>query len=70
MSEDAHRIQSGPITTTIKAQGAELCSLKDVSGVEFVRQAGRPGRATRRCCFRPSDALPMTNCGISAKRTA
>jgi galactose mutarotase-like enzyme len=40
MPDDAHTIRSGVLTATIKAQGAELCSLKDGSGVEFIWQAG------------------------------
>jgi galactose mutarotase-like enzyme len=40
MTDDTHTIRSGGLTATIKAHGAELCSLKDGSGVEFVWQAG------------------------------
>lgn len=40
MADDTHVIRSGPLTATIKAHGAEPCSLKDGSGVEFVWQAG------------------------------
>jgi len=40
MTDDTHTIRSGGLAATIKAQGAELCSLKDGSGVEFVWQAG------------------------------
>ncbi|MCK1362174.1 aldose 1-epimerase family protein [Bradyrhizobium sp. 199] len=39
MSDDSHSLRSGGLTATIKAQGAELCSLKD-EGIEFVWQAG------------------------------
>jgi galactose mutarotase-like enzyme len=39
MTDDTHTIRSGGLTATIKAQGAELCSLKDGSGVEFIWQA-------------------------------
>jgi galactose mutarotase-like enzyme len=39
MTEDAHSIQAGGLTATIKAQGAELCSLND-AGVEFIWRAG------------------------------
>lgn len=39
MSDDTHSLRSGSLTATIKAQGAELCSLKD-GGIEFVWQAG------------------------------
>ncbi|OKO68218.1 aldose 1-epimerase family protein [Bradyrhizobium sp. AS23.2] len=35
-----HTIRSGGLSATIKAQGAELCSLKDGGGVEFIWQAG------------------------------
>jgi galactose mutarotase-like enzyme len=40
VSKDIHRIRFGRLTATVKAQGAELCSLKDESGVEFIWQAG------------------------------
>ena len=36
MTDDTHTIRSGGLTATIKAHGAELCSLKDGGGVEFV----------------------------------
>jgi galactose mutarotase-like enzyme len=39
MSDDTHALRSGGFTATIKAQGAELCSLKDGNGIEFVWQA-------------------------------
>jgi galactose mutarotase-like enzyme len=39
MTDDTHTIRSGGLTATIKAQGAELCSLKN-AGVEFLWQAG------------------------------
>jgi galactose mutarotase-like enzyme len=39
MTDDTHTIRSGGLTATIKAQGAEMCSLKDAN-VEFVWQAG------------------------------
>ncbi|RXT43390.1 aldose 1-epimerase family protein [Bradyrhizobium betae] len=40
MTDDTHTIRSGGLTATIKAQGAELCSLKDGGATEFVWQAG------------------------------
>jgi galactose mutarotase-like enzyme len=40
MTDDTHTIRSGGLAATIKAQGAELCSLKDAAGVEFIWQAG------------------------------
>jgi galactose mutarotase-like enzyme len=40
MSEDRHTLRSGGLEATIKAHGAELCSLKDAQGVELVWQAG------------------------------
>lgn len=40
MTDDTHTIRSSTVTATIKAQGAELCSLKDGDGTEFVWQAG------------------------------
>jgi galactose mutarotase-like enzyme len=40
MTDDTHTIRGGGLTATIKAQGAELCSLKNAAGVEFVWQAG------------------------------
>ncbi len=39
MTDDTHTIRSGGLTATVKAQGAELCSLKN-AGVEFLWQAG------------------------------
>lgn len=39
MSDDTYTLRSGGLTTTIKAHGAELCSLKDGT-TEFVWQAG------------------------------
>ncbi|GMO35945.1 aldose 1-epimerase family protein [Bradyrhizobium sp. TM233] len=39
MSDDTHSLRSGSLTATIKAHGAELCSLKD-DVTEFVWQAG------------------------------
>ena len=40
MTDDTHTIRSGELTAVIKAQGAELCSLKDGGGTEFIWQAG------------------------------
>ncbi|MET4391265.1 galactose mutarotase-like enzyme [Bradyrhizobium sp. F1.4.3] len=40
MTDDTHTIRTGELTATIKAHGAELCSLKDAAGVEFIWQAG------------------------------
>ncbi|MEK9281708.1 MULTISPECIES: aldose 1-epimerase family protein [unclassified Bradyrhizobium] len=40
MTDDTHVIQSGRLTAIIKAHGAELCSLRDEDGVEFIWQAG------------------------------
>jgi galactose mutarotase-like enzyme len=40
MTEDTHTIRAGGLTATIKAQGAELCSLTNEAGVEFIWQAG------------------------------
>ncbi|WP_441234190.1 aldose 1-epimerase family protein [Bradyrhizobium sp. 930_D9_N1_4] len=40
MTDDTHTIRSGGLSAAIKAHGAELCSLKDGSGTEFVWQAG------------------------------
>lgn len=39
MTDDTHTLRSGSLTATVKAQGAELCSLKD-GGTEFLWQAG------------------------------
>ena len=39
MTDDTHTIRSGGLIATVKAQGAELCSLKN-AGVEFLWQAG------------------------------
>jgi hypothetical protein len=59
MSADRHVIQSDSIAATIKADGAELCSLKNADGIELLWQAGRNGRATPPCCFRSSDNSGM-----------
>ncbi|QAU42990.1 aldose 1-epimerase family protein [Bradyrhizobium guangdongense] len=40
MTDDTHMLRSGDLTATIKAQGAEMCSLKHKDGTEFVWQAG------------------------------
>ena len=40
MDEDRHIIQNGGIAATIKADGAELCSLKSADGLELLWQAG------------------------------
>ncbi|MGL3111474.1 aldose 1-epimerase family protein [Bradyrhizobium sp. BR 1432] len=40
MSDETHSIRSGWLSAAIKAHGAELCSLKDGGGIEFVWQAG------------------------------
>jgi len=40
MSADKHTIRSGAIEATIKADGAELCSLRNADGFELLWQAG------------------------------
>ena len=40
MSADRHVIRAGGIAATIKADGAELCSLKNADGLELLWQAG------------------------------
>jgi galactose mutarotase-like enzyme len=40
MSEDTQTLRKGGLVAIIKAQGAELCSLKNDAGLEFVWQAG------------------------------
>src|ERR671939_515263 len=40
MIADVHTLRSGRLSATVKAHGAELCSLKDAGGIEFVWQAG------------------------------
>lgn len=40
MTDNTHTLRSGPLTATIKAHGAEMCSLKHADGTEFVWQAG------------------------------
>ena len=40
MSKDIHTLRSGVIAATIKADGAELCSLKNAEGLELLWQAG------------------------------
>ncbi|WP_027574867.1 aldose 1-epimerase family protein [Bradyrhizobium sp. WSM1743] len=39
MADDTHSLRSGSLTATVKAHGAELCSLKG-GGIEFLWQAG------------------------------
>ncbi|MDA9489622.1 aldose 1-epimerase family protein [Bradyrhizobium sp. CCBAU 11361] len=39
MTDDTHTIRSGGLTATIKAHGAEMCSLMSDAGIEFVWQA-------------------------------
>lgn len=39
MTDDTHTIRNGGLTATVKAQGAEMCSLTS-GGTEFVWQAG------------------------------
>lgn len=40
MNDDTYTLRSGRLAATVKAHGAELCSLKDRGGIEFVWQAG------------------------------
>ncbi len=40
MSGDSHTIRAGGIEATVKAHGAELCSLKNAGGLELLWQAG------------------------------
>ena len=40
MSTDRHTLRSGAIEATIKADGAELCSLRNAEGIELLWQAG------------------------------
>jgi galactose mutarotase-like enzyme len=40
LSTDSHTLRSGAIAATIKADGAELCSLKNADGLELLWQAG------------------------------
>ena len=40
MTDDTHTLRSGSLTATIKAQGAEMRSLRHNEGTEFVWQAG------------------------------
>ena len=40
MSTDRHTLRSSAIEATIKADGAELCSLKNADGLELLWQAG------------------------------
>ncbi|MBR0851314.1 aldose 1-epimerase family protein [Bradyrhizobium diazoefficiens] len=40
MTDDTCTIRSGGLTATVNAHGAELCSLRNGAGVEFVWQAG------------------------------
>src|SRR6201996_9151940 len=47
MTTDNHTLRSGEIAATIKAHGAELCSLRNADGLELLWQAGpqRPRHA-------------------------
>src|SRR5689334_24251008 len=40
MTDDIHTISAGGVTASIKADGAELCSLKSAGGLELLWQAG------------------------------
>jgi galactose mutarotase-like enzyme len=40
MTDDIHTISAGGVTAGIKADGAELCSLKSAGGLELLWQAG------------------------------
>ena len=40
MNTDSHTLRSDAMTATIKADGAELCSLKNADGLELLWQAG------------------------------
>jgi galactose mutarotase-like enzyme len=40
MSGERHTLRGGGIEATVKAHGAELCSLKDAQGAELIWQAG------------------------------
>src|SRR5438132_9837417 len=40
MSDDIHTLRSGAIAAIIKADGAELCSLRNADGLELLWQAG------------------------------
>jgi galactose mutarotase-like enzyme len=40
MSTDRHTLRGGAIAATIKADGAELCSLRNAEGIELLWQAG------------------------------
>lgn len=40
MSDDTHTLRSDALTAAVKAHGAELCSLKDGDGIEYLWQAG------------------------------
>jgi galactose mutarotase-like enzyme len=40
MTTDSHTLRGGEVTATIKAHGAELCSLRNAEGIELLWQAG------------------------------
>src|SRR6266853_1423167 len=40
MSTDRHTLRSSAIEATVKADGAELCSLRNAEGIELLWQAG------------------------------
>jgi galactose mutarotase-like enzyme len=40
MNSDSHTLRSDGISATVKAAGAELCSLKNIQGLELLWQAG------------------------------
>jgi len=75
--DDTHTISAGGISATVKADGAELCSLRAADGLELLWQAGpawprhapwlfpivgRLGNDTLRHCGR---AYPMTQHGFA-----
>src|SRR4051812_28424770 len=40
MGMDRHTLRNGAVEATIKADGAELCSLRNAEGIELLWQAG------------------------------
>ncbi|MGY0575706.1 hypothetical protein ACTGJ9_035605 [Bradyrhizobium sp. RDM12] len=69
MEEDTHTIHSANLRATIKAHGAEMCSLKHKDGTEFVWQAGPAWTRHAPLLFPIVGRLANTTCGTGARPT-
>jgi galactose mutarotase-like enzyme len=77
MTDDRHTLKSNGITATIKADGAELCSLRNAEGLELLWQAGEAwprhspmlfpiiGRLKNDQLHHCGKAYPMTQHGVA-----